>query len=104
MYQPSCLFYLQAPWFKDSGVQTCTDQPSSVCLPSSSTAITKMNLEESLSEALAQLWRAAVSVSALKHIAGLVTAEWSGVCVNTGQLYLINFLQVYINSTNFHPF
>ena len=37
-------------------------------------------------------------------IAGLVTAEWSGVCVNTGQLYLLNFLQVYINSTNFHPF
>ena len=45
-----------------------------------------MNLDDSLTLALEQLWVAAVSVSALKYIAGLVNKEWSGVSIKTGDM------------------
>ena len=45
---------------------------------------TKMNLDDSLAAACEQLWRAAVSVAALKYIAGLVNTEWNGLTIKTG--------------------
>merc|ERR1712198_300020 len=44
---------------------------------------TKMNLDDSLAAACEQLWRAAVSVAALKYIAGLVNTEWNGLTIKT---------------------
>jgi len=42
-----------------------------------------MNLDDSLTAACEQLWRAAVSVAALKYIAGLVNREWNGLTIKT---------------------
>ena len=44
-----------------------------------------MNLEKSLNSALGELWRAALSISALKHLAGMVKAELSLVSNNAGE-------------------
>lgn len=44
-----------------------------------------MNLEKSLNSALGELWRAALSISALKHLAGMVKAELSLVSNNADE-------------------
>ena len=44
-----------------------------------------MNLEQSLNSALGELWRAALSMSALKHLAGMIKAELSVVSNNAGE-------------------
>ena len=47
-----------------------------------------MNFEKSLNSALEELWRAAVSMSALKYIASVVKAEISVVSNRDGEIQM----------------